>query len=182
MATSPDLPFNLKHRLIGALILVVAPVIILPWLLTGDENRQIDASPRSELSFAPESEFVANIGQPGTPDSVPQDKVTPSDASSTENAQSLNSATEVASRDSGSTEQQGWVVRVGVFGEPVNATKRRKVLRTNGMDPRSEDIQLNGRNAVRLFLGPFPSEDEAERERGKAVLVTGERAFIVKVP
>ena len=50
------------------------------------------------------------------------------------------------------------------------------------MDPRSEDIQLNGRNAVRLFLGPFPSEDEAERERGKAVLVTGERAFIVKVP
>ncbi len=61
MAASPDLPFNLKHRLIGALILVGGPVIILPLLLTGSGYFPENVAPSSDTLLQPSSEFISKI-------------------------------------------------------------------------------------------------------------------------
>ena len=61
MAASPDLPFNLKHRLIGALILVGGPVIILPLLLTGAGYFPENVAPSSDTLPKPSSEFISKI-------------------------------------------------------------------------------------------------------------------------
>ena len=78
--------------------------------------------------------------------------------------------------------KSGWVVRVGVFSEPSNLEKRSGLLVSNGMTPQRENIDINGHTAVRIYLGPFPDLPTAERESGKAMLVTGEPAFVVELP
>ena len=77
--------------------------------------------------------------------------------------------------------QTGWVVRVGVFSEPDNLKRRADLLSNNGMTSRQETIEINGRPMVRIFLGPFADLATAERESGKAMLVTGEPAFVIEL-
>ena len=60
--------------------------------------------------------------------------------------------------------------------------ERSGLLVSNGMRPQRENIDINGHTAVRIYLGPFPDLATAERESGKAMLVTGEPAFVVELP
>ena len=41
---------------------------------------------------------------------------------------------------------------------------------------------LDGKTAIRVFLGPFSSEDEAERMKAQAVMVTNDKAFVARYP
>ncbi|MGE4635049.1 MAG: SPOR domain-containing protein [Arenicellales bacterium] len=180
MAASPDLPFNLKHRLIGALILVGGPVIILPLLLTGAGYFPESVAPSSDTLLQPSSEFISKIDPVTDSTGLLKTGEPPNDSLST--GSQKEHQREVDLPDSPAKLTSGWVVRVGVFGELANANKRRSTLEANDMIPQSEEIELNGRRAVRLYLGPFSTEIEAERESAKAVLVTGEQAFVVRTP
>ena len=182
MAASPDLPFNLKHRLIGALILVGGPVIVLPLLLTGTEYFPENVAPSSDMSLQPSNEFISKI-DPGTePTGLLKKGEPPNDNLSTGSQKEHQPEGVVDLPDSPAKLTRGWVVRVGVFGELTNANKRRSALEANDMIPQSEEIELNGRRTVRLYLGPFSTESEAERESAKAMLITGEQAFVVRTP
>ena len=198
METTSEPPFNLKHRATGAVILLSVPVLLLPWLLGGQNGQQpLD---KSSLVPEPKSEFISSIGPAedvprasGSPDpnnSIEQkgrtlgDDAEPpaSGASSTQNDVGTGDSREAAS---GATvlsgKETGWVVRVGVFSESENLKKRADLLSDNGMISRQETIEINGRAMVRIFLGPFPDLATAERESGKAMLVTGEPAFVVEL-
>lgn len=182
MAASPDLPFNLKHRLIGALILVGGPVIVLPLLLTGTEYFPENVAPSSDMSLQPSNEFISKI-DPGTePTGLLKKGEPPNDNLSTGSQKEHQPEGVVDLPESPAKLTSGWVVRVGVFGELTNANKRRSALEANDMIPQSEEIELNGRRTVRLYLGPFSTESEAERESAKAMLITGEQAFVVRTP
>jgi hypothetical protein len=50
------------------------------------------------------------------------------------------------------------------------------------MEVHREQIELSGKDAIRLYLGPFLSQSEAERERHKAMMITSDQAFIVRLP
>jgi cell division septation protein DedD len=76
----------------------------------------------------------------------------------------------------------GWVVRVGVFQLPENAKKRQSLLDENGFNVNLEETKLDGKTAIRVFLGPFSSEDEAERMKAQAVMVTNDKAFVARYP
>ena len=76
----------------------------------------------------------------------------------------------------------GWVVRVGVFQIPENAKKRQSLLNENGFNVNLEETKLDGRTAIRVFLGPFSSEDEAESMKAQAVMVTNDKAFVARYP
>ncbi len=76
----------------------------------------------------------------------------------------------------------GWVVRVGVFQLPENAKKRQSLLDENGFNVNLEETKLDGKTAIRVFLGPFSSEEEAERMKAQAVIVTNEKAFVARYP
>ena len=198
METISEPPFNLKYRAIGAVILLSVPVLVLPWLLRGQNGQQ--AIDEASLIPEPKSEFISSIRSaedvsrssvnrdPNIPIEkgrrAPGDDAEPSaaGASSTDNDGGKGDSTEAAS---GSTVlsggETGWVVRVGVFSEPENLKKRARRLSDNGMISRQETIEINGRAMIRIFLGPFPDLATAERESGKAMLVTGEPAFVVEL-
>ncbi len=180
MAASPDLPFNLKHRLIGALILVGGPVIILPLLLTGTGYFPENVGPSGDTLLQPSSEFISKIDPATDPTDLLKTGDSRNDSLSTGSEKEDQPERESDLPESSAQLASGWVVRVGVFGELVNANKRQSALEENDMIPQSEEIELNGRRAVRLYLGPFSTQSEAERESAKAVLVTGEQAFVVR--
>ena len=117
-------------------------------------------------------------------DQKPQEKTesSTSEPAAGQSEDGIGVGTETVS-DSGalSGAQTGWVVRVGVFSEPDNLKRRADLLSDNGMTSRQETIEINGRPMVRIFLGPFADLATAERESGKAMLVTGEPAFVIEL-
>ena len=198
METTSEAPFNLKHRATGAVILVSVPVLLLPWLLGGQNGHQ--AIDEASLIPEPKSEFISSIGPtvdtsktPTSPDpdisserkGQAQEEDTGSSTSEPTANQDygrIDESPETVSNSNALTgEETGWVVRVGVFLESKNLKRRADLLANNGMASRQETIEINGRPMVRIFLGPFADLAVAERESGKAMLVTGEPAFVIKL-
>ena len=177
MEAPAEPPFSLKHRATGAIILLAIPVLILPWLL-GDESAPIPVNTTPAV-LEPTREFISSIGT--TASAVATSSTTGSAPTQTE---SVNDPPTIADTLSSpdTPAESGWVVRVGVFSEPSNLEKRSGLLASNGMTPQRENIDINGHTAVRIYLGPFPDLATAERESGKAMLVTGEPAFVVELP
>ena len=172
-------PFNLKHRATGALILLAIPIILLPWLL-GDRPVSTGFSPEPAVP-EPTSEFNSSI-EPGTGTAnIERSSGNAETTAAPEPVQDASGETPVGEEEVASSAQEGWVVRVGVFSESANLEKRSALLVANGMTPQQEHIEINGRSAVRIYLGPFQDLAAAERESGKAMLVTGEPAFVVEL-
>ena len=194
METTSEPPFNLKYRATGAIILLSVPVLLLPWLLSGQNGRQV--IDEASLIPEPKSEFISSIGPAADlsktsinpdpdisserADQKPEEKTgsSTSEPAAGQSEDGIGGGTETVS-DSGA--QTGWVVRVGVFSEPDNLKRRADLLSDNGMTSRQETIEINGRPMVRIFLGPFADLATAERESGKAMLVTGEPAFVIEL-
>ena len=177
MEAPAEPPFSLKHRATGAIILLAIPVLILPWLL-GDESVPIPVNTTPAV-LEPTREFISSIGT--TTSAVATSSATGSAPTQTESVNDPPTITDTPS-SLDTPAESGWVVRVGVFSEPSNLEKRSGLLVSNGMTPQRENIDINGHTAVRIYLGPFPDLAAAERESGKAMLVTGEPAFVVELP
>ncbi|MEK9786537.1 MAG: SPOR domain-containing protein [Gammaproteobacteria bacterium] len=75
----------------------------------------------------------------------------------------------------------GWIVQLGVFRDKTNAITQQQRLQENGIRSDRESITFEDSPAWRIVLGPFDSKEEADRESGKAVLVTGERALVLLI-
>ena len=198
METTSEPPFNLKYRATGAIILLSVPVLLLPWLLGGQNGHQ--AIDEASLIPEPKNEFISSIGpavdvsktsinldpdiSSERADQIPQEETesSTSEPAADQSEDGIGGGTETVSDSNAlSGAQAGWVVRVGVFSEPDNLKRRADLLSNNGMTSRQETIEINGRPMVRIFLGPFADLATAERESGKAMLVTGEPAFVIEL-
>ena len=188
-----DYSFDLKHRLVGAAVLIVAEVIVLPLVLTGQKQGHRHALIGNGGTSVPiQKTFISRIevdnpdvsAQQGSAEPV-KDKSEPSKESDTQEP-----AKDV--KDQGNNDNRpvvdtvgspsGWVVRVGVFQIPENAKNRQSLLDENGFNVNLEETKLDGKTAIRVFLGPFLSEDEAERVKAQAVMLTNDKAFVARYP
>ena len=70
-----------------------------------------------------------------------------------------------------------WVVRIGLFKRSANADKYEARLRQHGLDPQRESIMVDGQLATRLFLGPFPTIDKADKEQQSAEIAAHDLAL-----
>ncbi|HCY14350.1 MAG TPA: hypothetical protein DG414_10960 [Gammaproteobacteria bacterium] len=191
MTPPPDPPFNPTHRLVGALVLIVIVIVVLPTILTGTGQR-IDRS-RSVPGQLPEpsSDFISVIAPATSRSGADNNGGLQGDKASTDQAESDSTSRDLQSQGSQTTSsiseaakerQESWVVRVGVFSNVGNADKLMQQLGEHGMEVHREQIELSGKDAIRLYLGPFLSQSEAERERHKAMMITSDQAFIVRLP
>jgi len=188
-----DYSFDLKHRLVGAAVLIVAAVIVLPFILPGQKQDHRHALIGNGGASVPiQQTFISRIevdnsdvfAQQNSAESV-SDESQPGKESDT-----LESAKDV--KDQGVDDNRpvtdsiglpsGWVVRVGVFQIAENAKKRQSLLDENGFNVNLEETKLDGKTAIRVFLGPFSTEDEAERMKAQAVMVTNDKAFVARYP
>ena len=187
MAESTDQAFVLKHRLIGTAVLVLMGIILLPRVLTEThrtvavptENRGADL-PKVQGGFVSRIDLVDKDAAPPTP--VSQHKTTASGNNSMQVPAAVGSKPGSKSTLVKKDQHAGWVVRVGVFNNVDNVQKRASLLVDNGFDVKLEEVELSGKTLTRLFLGPYHSKAEADRERASVVMVINDRAFVVRRP
>jgi len=140
-----DHSFDLKHRLVGAVVLIVVAVIVLPLVLTGQKQGHRHTLINNGDAAVPiQQTFISRIEVEKRDVSAQQsaadtgnDKSGPTKVSDTQgssndvNNQRINDNRPVA----GSVGlPSGWVVRVGVFQIPENAEKRKSLLDENGFN------------------------------------------------
>ena len=203
MADLPDGFFNLKHRLVGATVLILAAVILLPRVLTGTDG--VSGRPSVNARAAPQiqpqvlSEITPFDSDPAEVSTrtrieiLEQPAVVRTD-NGTGSAQSRDflSADDIKDRiaeiplSSGTSVSKsivtGFIVQVGIFQRPENSRNLISNLKKDGIDAKAETIEMDGRQATRIWLGPFSTRSEATREGNKAMMRTHSKPIVKEWP
>lgn len=181
---------GLKQRIIGAVVLVIAAVIFLPMLLSGqDETERVEVEvpdqpvmDGSEIAVAPlpqlsEPAPVPQIPQPAPPEVVVPEPVAelplveaPTQPEPPEvvpeqplavPAAPATPATPATPAAAGG----GWVVQQASFSSQSNADSFRQTLAGQGYNAYVRVAQVDGKSIVRVYVGPLASREAATRVR-----------------
>ena len=76
----------------------------------------------------------------------------------------------------------GWVVQVGTFADTANAARLESKLRSQGQAVLTERIELDGRKAVRLRVGPFAERAAALRAQQRIEKDVGVKGVVLAYP
>lgn len=178
---------KLKQRLIGALVLIIAAVVFLPMLLSGqDETVRVEVEvpeapvmDESEITTAaplelPDPEPVAGIPAPvdvADPPVAPEPVQAPAVVAPPPPAAEV---TAPAVAESGN-----WVVQLGSFSTAANAGTLRETLVSQGYNAYTLTARVDGSEITRVFVGPVRDRaaastlrDELARRHGMKGLVT----------
>jgi cell division septation protein DedD len=202
-----DGTFNLKHRLVGAIVLIVVAVILLPRVLTGTDaagrgkSHETRGAPSVEILTGPSigalklegfkvgiETHIEILEAPVTADNSDEfgrqeanrklQLEDSIDEKSTESVSELNSLISSVSE----AVVTGWIAQVGVFKDLQNAEKVMQNLEMNSIYGKSELIIVKESRVTRIWVGPFSTRDEAVREGNKAMMVTESPAIIKEWP
>ncbi len=206
--SAPESEFDLKKRLLGALILIGFGVVVLPALLGGKDPD--GSGDESQLFPSLESKvFVSKITPIGgaTPQPMPKPLQQKSSGGLTESpapavdpvvpAKPKIKKKKVAKSDppakpkpapkakpvTKAPDEPGWVVRVGTFSKQDNANRVVKRLQQAGFSPSTTKIKTDKSLATRVWVGPYAQRVEAARIRKRVQQVTGgEEGYIAAYP
>ena len=203
MADPQDGYFNLKHRLVGATVLILVAVILLPRVLTGKDAESV----RSSVSVRTTPEIqpqVLSVVTPSESDPTEASKrtrieiieqpavartgngiriVESSDLHSADGIEDKNAEFRLLSRSSVSKSiVKGFIVQVGIFRQRENTRNLILNLEKDGIDAKAEAIEMDGRQATRIWLGPFSTRSEATREGNKAMMRTHSKPIVKEWP
>jgi len=156
---------GLKQRLIGAAVLVALAVIFLPMLVR-------DPAPDSgvsELSFQ----------MPPAPDAPPQSIRLPLASADAPMLEAAADAAISGGDEDADAEQSlpppaangHYVVHFAAFATDADAELTMRQLQARGLPAFTQDITLYGRPAVRVRIGPYQTQAEAEIVRVRAAQV-----------
>ena len=203
MADLPDGYFNLKHRLVGATVLILVAVILLPRVLTGTdpESARSSVKLRTTPQIQPQ---VLSVVTPPKSDPTEVSKKTrieiielpavvktgdgtgiseSSDFHSADGIEDQNAEAPLSSRSSISKSiVKGFIVQVGIFQQRENTRNLVLNLEKDGIDAKTEAIEMDGRQATRIWLGPFSTRSEATREGNKAMMRTHSKPIVKEWP
>ena len=190
-----------RRRLVGAVALVIAAVVILPMVLDSERkqgSQEIDIHIPSENSageFTPkivpevEAPAIAVVEEPESAvqqaeqaeqaeqaksQTLPQPAQTA--GKSVEKPLENKSATKTESRVEKTAAATGtFVVQLGAFSDPAKARQQQQNLTSNGINTYTENINTDKGEVIRVRIGPFPVRGEAEemRERLKKLGLDG---------
>ncbi|WP_339842900.1 SPOR domain-containing protein [uncultured Halopseudomonas sp.] len=175
---------KLKQRLIGALVLIIAAVVFLPMLLSGqDETVRVEVEvpeapvmDESEIRAAAPIELPQPEPVPGIPGSdetpVPETPQVPVETvSAPEPPQPEVAAPAIV--------QGNWVVQLGSFSSAANAESLRDTLVSQGYNAYTLSARVDGSDITRVFVGPLIDRagagklrDELAKRHGMQGLVT----------
>ncbi len=178
-----------RRRLIGAITLVTAAVVILPMVLDSKPEQR-----RQEIDIRIPSEDLAEEFTPGVAPrmNVPATAVPEDSATGVQQEQQKQSGSSVESAPSahesiqkpvvvgkasdpkvepGSSKVAGapaaFVVQLGAFSDPVKARQQQQGLVQKGTKAYTETLKVDKGEITRVRVGPFPTREEAEDAREK---------------
>lgn len=185
----PRSEFNPKHRIVGAIVLVVLVVVFVPMILSGREpppelkgarpapsqaevaeTRLVVTPVPAEEPMPPESSEAVKIVQvPVAPTPMPETTpaapaVKPAEARKTEPAAPKPVAVKI---------EDGWMVQVGTFTNLQNATRLRDRLKSLGLSVHTDSVMVSGKKAMRLRVGPYADRARADKAQAQIRKETG---------
>ena len=203
MADLPDGYFNLKHRLVGATVLILVAVILLPRVLTGTDAESVRSSvnvrtapqiqpqvlpvvtpPKSDPTEVSKRTRIEIIEQPAVARTGDGTGIV--ESSDSRLADGIKDRIAQIPLSSGSSVSKsivtGFIVQVGIFQRPENTRNLISDLKKDGIDAKAETIEMDGRQATRIWLGPFSTRSEATREGNKAMMRTHSKPIVKEWP
>lgn len=164
-----------KHRLTGAIILVILAVIFVPMLLDGESPTTISETniPPKPDEFSSKIIPLDEITQPALPETSPSASPTaaqpaetePAAAPSIEPAPSAAPAPATPDKPQSTAGKPGaWVVQLGSFSSEQNAVALRDQLRAKGYKAFVEKTKSGAASLYRVNAGP-----ELERARAEVL-------------
>lgn len=180
-----------RRRLVGAVALVIAAVVILPMALDSEPKQgshEIDIRIPAENSageFTPK--IVREIEAPAIAVVEEPEPVAQQQAEQTEQAmlQTLPQSAQIAakpvektvehksdSKTESRTEKPAaatgvFVVQLGAFSDPAKARQQQQSLTSNGINTYTENLHTAKGEVIRVRVGPFSARGEAEEVREK---------------
>ncbi|AQZ95922.1 SPOR domain-containing protein [Halopseudomonas phragmitis] len=186
---------GLKQRIIGALVLIIAAVVFLPMLLSGQDetvrvevevpeppvldSRPIEVAAPIEL---PEPAEVAEIPEPGAdlPTELPPVAPAPEPAPAVTAAPEPPVSAPAAPAPAAPVTVTGdWVIQLGSFSNAANAESFRQTLRSEGYNAYTLTVQVDGRSITRVYVGPLVERAAANSLRDELARKHGNQGLVV---
>jgi DedD protein len=174
---------RLKHRLVGASVLVALGVIFLPELLQPQAERP--DSP-VDMTIPPAPEIRTELVLPPAADSAPRAADDRAPRVGLPAEEGRDPAIAVPRGAPGSMQVApdlvAWVVQLGSFAEAENAEKLQTQLRDAGFRAYTEPVRNQGLILHRVRVGPEPGQAEAEQLLGEIESRLGIRGMVRRHP
>lgn len=192
---------GLKQRIIGALVLIIAAVVFLPMLLSGQDETvtvEVDAPPapqmdEREIDVAapvelPRPEQVPDLPPTPLPDPKPIPMPEPSEppappepaiAVATEPEPVVPEEPTPASPPAASAPAGDWVVQLGSFSNTANAEGLRETLLTQGYNAYTKTSSVDGKSVTRVYVGPVINREGANSLRDELARRHGSKGMVV---
>ena len=158
---------SLKQRLVGAVVLIALAVIFLPMLVKGPAPESGVSDVPLDIPAEPKADAATRDLPLTSPGAAPQAGAVGMPTASTEPATS-----DPGQGDAFPTVAAGdYVVSFGSYASVADADKVIAALKSAQLGAYREPVQLNGREAQRVRIGPFADRAVAESARLTAVQV-----------
>lgn len=187
---------QLKERLVGAVVLVAAAVLFIPMILSGPGEG--DAAPVADRAPVPEptppSHFSSRIvpleqsgsASPSPAASPPQAEPPPAAPAAPPPAPAAVPSPAPAlprtAAEAPPAARSGWVVQLGSFSNARNAMALRDRLAASGYQAFTEASGSGPQAVTRVFVGPEPERERAERQVGRLLEETRLKGIVVRYP
>ncbi len=183
-----DLRRRARRRLIGAIALVLALVIVPPWIMdleprpvTTDLKVEIPPQDTNRLKPPAVAKAPDVAAAPAKPDVPPaaEANLPPPPAAEKSKAEAPRPATKAdavaraapaakgadSKRAEAILNAEGFVVQLGVFADRENAKKLEARLAKAGVRHYTESVPVAGGDQTRVRAGPYPTREAAEQAR-----------------
>jgi DedD protein len=201
---------QLKERLVGAVVLMVAAVVFIPMILSGPPEpesapappRQAAAPARTPADFSSRIvPLTASETQPPRAAAAPSPAAEPAREPAARPAPAPEPApppqaaapspapappprtTASATPTAASREARaGWVVQLGSFSNARNAYALRDRLKDNGFAAFAESAGAGADAVTRVYVGPEPDRERAEKHVARLLEQTRLKGIVVRYP
>lgn len=188
---------GLKERLIGAVVLVILAIIIIPWVLKGGSApsttvTQKLALPQATTAPTTQTTYHLALNGPTGSSTVPAASAAVQTAPAVTSAQTAAAVTPPpmaakASRQGTAPPRAAaqvpttgkWVVQAGSYGNERNALAVEHQLVKRGFHAYISRYRKSGRSYYRVRVGPYAERAAAERAVQEVERAVGGRAAVV---
>lgn len=175
--------FDPKHRVVGAVILVLFAVVFLPMILGQNQSGSGNSVVPSGFGGDKSKVFVSKI-TPAQGREAPLQAPTPmAQVKTVAAAKPAKPSKPITNKPStAASDSAGWLVRIGTFSRKDNAKRIVSVLKGKGFAPKTGTIKSSQGPATRVWVGPFKKRDKAVLVRRQILKETGQEGLIVATP
>lgn len=194
--------FDPMHRIVGAVILVTLAVVFVPMVLreqvpaeAGRDALVSASDSATKVMILPLESPKPRVQQDQSASQHAQDQAEPSldSPAAPEPAESVavdttpeaaipSQPTPPTRSASTATIDKGWVIQMGTYSNPDNASRVRTQLKQLGYVVTLEDIQLKSGKATRVRVGPYTKKTQAITTKAELQKQIGLQGVVLAYP